>query len=95
MHAAGVAREALVKTEAVVELTCRLARALEAETEIAREQWQSRLQALTDRTVEREFAEQELNLEMEIREALLVGVRNPRLRIDAAGAVFLSTDPLE
>jgi len=94
LSAVQIAREALAKTEALVDLTDRLAEQLRADTETVQEQWQSRIQALSDRPREQRLAQRELNLELEIREALLAGVKTPRMRIDAAGAVFLSRDPL-
>jgi hypothetical protein len=93
--AAAIAREALIRTETSVELMNRLARKLEADTEVTHSQWQSRVQALNDRPWERSFAEQEMNLELEIRTALLTAVKNPRIRIDSAGAIFLSQNALE
>jgi ATP-dependent helicase HepA len=69
---------------------------LEKQTSVVKEQFQSRIDALREMgctDAELSYAEEELQLEIHMREALLSGVQQPNLRLDAAGVVFLAGYP--
>jgi ATP-dependent helicase HepA len=66
---------------------------LDKQTTIVKGQFQSRIDALRESAyskVELTYAEDELLQEMQMRDALMCGVKQPNLRLDAAGAVFLA-----
>lgn len=68
----------------------------EIQKSIVRSQFESRIDALRHSSVsdlELRHTEQELANEMIICDALLDGTKNPRLRLDAAGAIFLAGKP--
>ena len=65
----------------------------EEEISIVRGQFESRIEALGQSSVstkEVRHAKKELKEEMSIRDALIDGTKSPKLRLDAAGAVFLA-----
>jgi ATP-dependent helicase HepA len=68
---------------------------LEVETAVVKEQFQSRIAALSQSPSEAALAQEELNMEMRVRDALLAGIHKHGIRLDAVGAVFLSDVPLQ
>ena len=69
---------------------------LEKQTSIVKGQFQSRINALREAAyteAELIHAEDELQKEMQMREALMSGVKQPKLRLDAAGVIFLAGQP--
>lgn len=69
---------------------------LEKQTSIVQGQFQSRIDALRESAyteAELTHAEHELMQEMQMRDALMGGVKKPNLRLDAAGVVFIAGDP--
>jgi hypothetical protein len=85
-----VATDAIVRELELGKLMQECARRLEAESVVVREQWQSRIEALANSPGEAVFAGAEFETEMLVRQALLAGIRNPGLRLDATGAIFLA-----
>jgi len=88
--ARAAATDALVRQVELTQLTRELATRFEVETSIVKEQWQSRIEALSQFPRESTLAREELALENRVRDALLAGIHNPDIRLDAAGAVFLT-----
>jgi ATP-dependent helicase HepA len=88
------AGEAVVRQVDLAKLTTALASRLEEETAVVNEQCQSRIEALAKSPREAALAQEEKDMELRVREALLAGIRKPGLRLDAAGAVFLAGFPL-
>lgn len=78
----------------LAQLTCQLLVRLELDTKVVKEQSQSRIQALSKSPREAGLAQKELDMEMKIREALLKGIHEYGIQLDAAGAVFLAGVPL-
>ena len=69
---------------------------LEKQNAIVQGQFHSRISALRESAcakAELTHAEDELLREMQIRDALMRGVKQPSLRLDAAGIVFLAGYP--
>lgn len=86
--------EAIVHQVDPTQLTRELASYLEIETSIVKEQYQSRIEALSQSPRESALAQEDWALEKQVRDALLAGIHNPGIRLDAAGAVFLAGVPL-
>jgi ATP-dependent helicase HepA len=78
----------------LAQLTCQHLVRLELDTKVVKEQSQSRIQALSKSPREAGLAQKELDMEMKIREALLKGIHEYGIQVDAAGAVFLAGVPL-
>ena len=86
--------DALVRQVDLARLTHELAARLELDTNVVEEQSKSRIQALSEFPREAGLAKNEWDMEMKIREALLAGIHEHKVRLDAAGAVFLAGTPL-
>lgn len=97
-HHCRVARDAAVDLVArqvgLAQLTSELTSCLELETKMVEEQFRSRIQALCQSEREADLAKQEWDMERKIRQALLAGIHEHRIQLDAAGAVFLAGSPL-
>ena len=92
--ARAAAVDAVVRQVDLAQLTHELAARLELDTNVVKEQSQSRIQALSQSPREAGLAQNEWGMEMKMREALLAGIHEHRIRLDAAGAVFLTGVPL-
>jgi ATP-dependent helicase HepA len=88
--ARAAATDALVRQVELAQLTRELAARLEVETSVVKEQWQSRIEALSQFPRESAVARDEWALENRVRDALFAGIDKPDIRLDAAGAVFLT-----
>ena len=86
--------DTVVRQADLAQLTCKLAARLELDTNVVKEQYQSRIQALSRSPREAGLAQKEWSMEIKMREALLAGIHEHGIRLDAAGAVFLAGTPL-
>ena len=89
-------RESLISEIDLKQLILASVSKLEIQKSIVRAQFESRIDALRHSSVsdvELRHTEQELANEMMICDALLDGTKSPRLRLDAAGAIFLAGKP--
>jgi len=93
-YAHAAARDALMQELDLTALTSARAKQLAQETALVVQQCESRIEAVGSFSQEALLAKQDLNLEIRLRELLLNGVTKPRIRLDAAGAVFLAGIPL-
>ena len=97
-HLCRAARAAAVDAVAhqldLAQLTSEFAALLESDTKLVKQQSQSRIQALSQFPREAGRAQKEWGIEMKMREALLAGIHEHGIRLDAAGAVFLAGVPL-
>ena len=97
-HLCRAARAAAVDAVAhqldLAQLTSECAARLEVDTKVVKDQSQSRIQALSQSPREAGLAQKEWGMEMKMREALLAGIHEHGIRLDAAGAVFLAGVPL-
>lgn len=75
-------------------ITRECAETFEAATVLVREQGESRLEILADRPVEHALLRAELNATARLAAAIADGIRVPRVRLDAAGVIFLAAKPL-
>lgn len=88
------ATEALVRQVDLAQLTNELATQLQMESNLVKEQGQSRIEALSQSPREAVLAKDELAMEMKVREALLDSIYEHGVQLDAVGAVFLAGIPL-
>ena len=93
-YAHAAACDALMQELDLMALTSSRAKQLAQETDLVIQQCEGRIEAVGDSSREALLAKQDLNLEVRLRELLLNGVTKPRIRLDAAGAVFLAGFPL-
>lgn len=90
------AKKSLISEIDLKELILASVRKQEIQNSVVRAQFESRIDALHHNSfsdVECRHSEQELQDEMIICDALLDGTKSPRLRLDAAGVVFLAGRP--
>jgi ATP-dependent helicase HepA len=91
-----VAEQVLRARHGLGDLTEQCALAFEAQCAAGQEQLRSRLAALpSTRSTEREQLEGELDRSARIAQLMAAGVRQPIVRLDAAGVVFLSDHKLK
>ena len=76
-------------------LTHTLANRLEVETSVVQEQFQSRIDALSNSPREKTLAQEDWTREKLVREALLKSIHNHEIRLDSVGAIFLAGFPLK
>ena len=93
--ARGAATEAVVRQMDLSQLTHELATRLEVETAVAEEQHRSRIGAFSQSPREATLAQEEWDMEMRVRDALLAGIHEHGVQLDAVGAVFLAGVPLK
>jgi hypothetical protein len=93
-RAYAAAAKAVVAEVELAKYTAEHAKVLERQTAIVRDQYESRIAALTNGGLDTTSAETELAFDMKLRHALLSGLRQHITRLDAAGAVFLAGIPL-
>ncbi len=88
------AAEALIREVDLMNLTELLVARFQQQTSLVREQFESRAAALAQSSREAALARRECDVEISMRDALLAGIRSHGVRLDSAGAVFLSGAPV-
>jgi ATP-dependent helicase HepA len=78
----------------VSRLTRECSEAFETAVVLAREQGESRLEALAEQAAAHALLQAELNAAAHVANAIAEGIRVPRVRLDSAGVIFLATKPL-